>query len=393
MDIGAIQDALRRRGIGGWLFYDFQHRDPIAYRVLGLDEHSHTSRRWFYLIPAEGEPRKLSHMVEPGKLDSIAGAQRFYRTWTELHAELKSMLASVGKVAMQYSPMNHIPYVANVDAGTIELVRASGAEVVSSAELVQLFEAVIDEQGFHRHAEAGRLVHAIKDEAFARMDRALRDSTPVRECEIRDFIVSRFEEEGLTNDGHGPIVGFNEHPADPHFEPTERNSHTLHHSDTILIDLWARHREPGGVYYDVTWCGFAGAEPPAQYKEIFAIVCRARDAGLELVRSRVAAGAAIQGWEVDDATRRVIEAAGYGNEFVHRTGHNIGREVHGNGANIDNFETRDDRPLVPGTCFSIEPGIYLRGQMAVRSEIDVFLTLAGTVEVCGPIQRELILIG
>jgi Xaa-Pro dipeptidase len=393
MDVGVIQDALRQRGIGGWLFYDFNHRDPIAYRVLGLDENSHTSRRWFYLIPADGEPQKLSHMVEPGKLDPIPGKQRFYRAWTELHAELKSMLSSVGTVAMQYSPMNNIPYVANVDAGTIELVRSSGVEVVSSAELVQLFEAVMDEHGFRKHAEAGRLVQGIKDEAFARMDRALRDSTPVRECEIRDFIVSRFEAEGLTNDGHGPIVGFNEHPADPHFEPTEENSHTLHHSDTILIDLWARHREPVGVYYDVTWCGFAGSDPPAQYKEIFSVVCRARDAALELVQRRFAAGDALQGWEVDRATRRVVEEAGYGDDFVHRTGHNIGREVHGNGANIDDLETRDDRPLVPGTCFSIEPGIYLKERMAVRTEIDVFLTPAGNVEVCGAIQQELILIG
>ena len=393
MDLAAIQSALYEAGLDGWLFCDFHHRDPIAYRILGLDESSKTSRRWFYLVRTEGEPLKLAHRVEPGKLESLPGRQEHYLAWTELHEQLKKMLGGLNRVAMQYSPMNNIPYVATVDAGTIELVRSSGVEVVTSADLVQKFEAVTDDEGYRSHRGAGDAVQRIKDEAFSLMDKAIHDSGPITEVQVRDFIVTRFEEEGLTNDGDSPIVGFNDHPADPHFEPKPEIAYTLHHGDTILIDLWARRRQPPGIYYDITWCGFVGTSPPALYQEIFGTVCRARDAALEFVRQRVEAGEPCRGCEVDQVTRRVVEEAGHGEVFLHRTGHSIGREVHGNGANIDNLETRDERLLVPGSCFSIEPGIYLEGRMAVRTEIDVFITPAGSVEVCGPIQKELILIG
>ena len=392
MDLQAIQSALRAAGIDGWLFCDFHHRDPIAYRVLGLDENGKTSRRWFYLVPQQGEPRKLAHRVEPGKLDPLPGVAGHYLGWTELHEKLEGMVAGLGKLAMQYSPMNNIPYVATVDAGTIELVRSFGPEVVSSADLVQQFEAVTDEAGLESHRAAGAIVQAIKDEAFAKMGRALEDGKSVSEVEIRDFIVNRFEEEGLTNDGDSPIVGFNDHPADPHFEPKPEIDYTLKRGDTILIDLWARRRQPPGIYYDVTWCGFAGDSPPPLYLEIWKTVCDARDAAVELVRKRIEAGEPCLGCEVDQAAREVVERAGHGPAFLHRTGHSIGREVHGNGANIDNLETRDERKLVPGSCFSIEPGIYLEGKMAVRTEIDVFITPAGRVEIAGPIQKELILI-
>jgi Xaa-Pro aminopeptidase len=393
MDQATIQSALREAGFGGWLFCDFHHRDPIAYRILGLDESSATTRRWFYFIPAEGEPVKLAHRVEPGKLASLPGQQEHYLAWTELHEQLAQMVRGRGKVAMQYSPMNNIPYVSTIDAGTVELVRSFGVDVVSSADLVQQFEAVTDDAGYRSHRETGDIVQRIKDEAFALMGKAIHDSGPITEYEVRQFIVTRFEEEGLTNDDDSPIVGFNDHPADPHFEPTEENAYTLHHGDTILIDLWARQTEPPGIYYDITWCGFAGEKPPALYQEIFGVVCRARDTALEFVTRRVESGEPCRGCDVDQATRKVVEDAGYGEVFLHRTGHSIGREVHGNGANIDNLETRDDRLIVPGSCFSIEPGIYLAGRMAVRTEIDVFITPAGSVEVCGPIQNELILIG
>jgi Xaa-Pro aminopeptidase len=393
MDLGKIQQALNESEVDGWLFYDFHHRDPIAYRILGLDIGVMTTRRWFYFVPTTGEPVKLSHQVEPGKLDTLPGRQEHYLAWTELHEKLRAMLEGVGTVAMQYSPMNNIPYVSLVDAGTIELVRDCGPRVVTSADLVQRFEAVTDDAGFASHRETGSIVQAIKDEAFELMNKAIHDSGPITEFEVKEFILARFDEEGLTPDGASPIVGFNDHPADPHFEPTAENAYALHHGDTILIDLWARRLDPPGIYYDITWCGFAGETPPALYREIFSAVCRARDAALELVRERFAAGRPCRGYEVDQVCRRVVEESGHGEAFLHRTGHSIGREVHGNGANIDNLETRDDRLLVPGTCFSIEPGIYLKNRMAVRSEIDVFITLAGTVEVCGPIQQDLILIG
>jgi Xaa-Pro aminopeptidase len=392
--IGAIQRALGAAGLDGWLFCDVHHRDPLAYRVLGLDLAGTTSRRWFYFVPAKGEPIKLAHRVEPAKLDPLPGRVEHYLAWTELHDRLRAMLTGARRVAMQYSPLNGIPQVALVDAGTVELVRASGvAEIVSSADLIQLFEAVTDEAGLASHRAAGDVVQRVKDEAFELMDRALRDGTALTEYDVRERILGRFAEEGLTSDGASPIVGFNDHPADPHFEPTRANAYPLRPGDTILVDLWARRSEPPGIYYDITWCGFAGAEPPPRYREIFDVVVRARDAALELVRTRFAAGQPCRGAEVDRAAREVVRRAGWGEAFLHRTGHSIGREVHGAGANIDDLETRDERRLLPGTCFSIEPGIYLAGEMAVRSEIDVFITPAGQVEVHGAMQRELVRVG
>jgi len=393
MRLEEIQQALHDAGLGGWLFFDFHHRDPMAYNILGLDIGKQTSRRWFYLIPAEGEPIKLSHRVEPTRLDPLPGKQEWYLAWTELHSQLKKILEGRGKIAMQYSPMCNIPYVSVVDAGTIELVRSTGVEVVSSADLVQTFEATLDEAGFQSHRETGVLVQGIKDEAYDLIGKALVQSGKLTEYDVREFILARFSEAGLTSDGASPIVGFNDHPADPHFEPKQDGAYALHHGDTILIDLWARRIDPVGVYYDVTWCGFAGQQPPAQYVEIWDVVCRARDAPIGLVRTRLEAGDECRGFEVDEACRKVVIDAGYGKEFLHRTGHSIGTEVHGNGANIDNLETRDSRRIVPGICFSIEPGIYLAGRMAVRTEVDLFITPDGSVEVCGPIQQDLIHVG
>jgi Xaa-Pro aminopeptidase len=393
MNLEAIQLALKESNHDGWLFYDFHHRDAMAYRILGLDPASMTSRRWFYFVPAEGEPVKLSHKVEPRKLTPLPGRQEFYLAWTELHEKLGRILAGKRRVAMQYSPMNNIPYVSVVDAGTVELVRSFGAEVVSSADLVQTFEAVTGPDGLKSHREAGEIVQQIKDEAYARMDRALIDGKSITEYEVMRFILERFEDNGLSTDGDVPIVGFNDHPADPHFEPIEEGAYALKLGDTILVDLWAARRDPPGIFYDVTWCGFAGKEPPARYLEIWSAVCRSRDAALEFVRRRMQAGEPTRGDEVDDVARKVVVDAGYGERFLHRTGHNIGTSVHGNGVNIDNLETQDERVLVPGICFSLEPGIYLDGEMAVRTEIDVFITQDGEVEVVGPIQQDLLLVG
>jgi Xaa-Pro aminopeptidase len=392
MDLQAIQAELTASKIDGWLFYDFHNRDPIAYSVLGLDGTGMASRRWFYLIPASGEPIKLAHQVEPHKIDALPGRKILYRSWRELKSSLEEMLGGHKQIAMQYSPMGNIPYVAMVDAGTIELVRSCGPEVVSSAGLVQRFEAVSGEEGLASHRDAGVLVQTIRQQAYEKMDKALRDGTAVTESEVRDFILARFKEEGMTSDGDSPIVGFNDHPADPHFEPKPEHDYTLKKGDTILIDLWARFERLGAIYYDVTWCGFAGGEPPEEYVRIWDTVCTARDAALALVQKRFGKEP-LHGWEIDEASRAVVEKAGYGDAFVHRTGHSIGTEVHGNGANIDNLETRDDRELVPGLCFSIEPGIYLEGRFGVRTEIDVVLTPQGKVEVFGPIQKDLIRIG
>ncbi len=391
MRIERIQEALRAAGLDGWLFYDFHNRDPVAYRILGLDFGVFTSRRWFYLVPATGVPVRVVSRVEPSRLDALPGEKRFYLSWSELQEVLRGLVEG-RTVAMQYSPGGSIPSVSLVDGGTLDLVRAAGATVVSSADLVQVFEACIGEEGYQSHVEAARRLYRIKDDAFERIREALRHGETLTEYDLQQFILRRFEEEGLDCRGEWPIVGVREHPADPHFLPTPGNTYPIRRGDTILVDLWARLRGEGTIFADITWCGYAGEEPPAEYVRIFDVVCRARDAAVAFVRERFARGAVCRGFEVDDACRAVVREAGYGDFFVHRTGHSIGTEVHGNGVNLDNLETRDERLLMPGVCFSVEPGIYLPGRMAVRTEIDVFIRSEGVVEVTGPLQRELVLV-
>ncbi len=392
-DIARIQKELAAAGVDGWLLYDFHNRDAIAYHVLGMDFGKFTSRRWFYWIPTQGAPVRLVSKVESTKLDVLPGEKRLYLSWRELHASLKEILGGAKTVAMQYSPTANIPYVSTVDGGTVDLVRSLGFEVVSSAGLVQTFEAVLDQKAYESHVEAGRRVQKIKDEAFALLGDTIRAGGTLTQYDVQQFIVGRFEEEGLDCKGEFPIVGADEQQADPHFEPRPDNSRPFKRGDKVLIDLWAKLAQPGAIFYDITWCGFIGSEPPAKYVEIFNTVRDARDAALAFVRERYASGDPVYGWEVDDACREVVVKAGYGDYFIHRTGHSIGEDVHGNGVNIDNLETRDERLLVPGICFSLEPGIYLAGEMAARSEIDVFITPDGTVDVAGDMQRDLILIG
>jgi Xaa-Pro aminopeptidase len=392
-DIRRIQGELKAAGVDGWLLYDFHNRDAIAYHVLGLDFGKFTSRRWFYWIPTEGEPVRLCSKVESTKLDALGGQKRLYLSWRELHASLKEMMAPAKKVAMQYSPSANIPYVSIVDGGTVDLVRSLGFEVMSSAGLVQTFQAVLGDAAYRSHLAAGERVQRIKDEAFALVEQETAGGRRLTQYDVQQFIVRRYAEEGLTCKGEYPIVGTNEQPADPHFEPTPANARPIRKGDTLLIDLWAKLDQPGSIFYDITWCAFVGQSPPPKYAEIFNVVRDARDAALEFIRGRYAMGGRpLFGWEVDDACRAVVEKAGYGDYFIHRTGHSIGEEVHGNGVNIDNLETRDERALVPGICFSIEPGIYLAGEMAVRSEINVFITPAGKVDVAGAMQQDLILL-
>ena len=392
MDLAAIQTALVAKGLDGWLFCDHHHRDPMAYRILGLGR-SMASRRWFYWLPAKGEPVKLSHRVEPRMLDALPGRQEHYLAWTELHQKLKAIVGGAKTIAMQYSPDNNIPYVGLVDAGTVELIRSFGPVVATSADLVQQFEATFGDVGLKSHVWAGERVERVRDEVFAAMAKALAEGARVTEYEFKETIVERFDQLGLTCEGESPIVGFNDHPADPHFEPTKDNASTLQRGDTILLDLWARCADPIGIYYDITWCAFAGSKPPAKYVEIFGVVRDARDAAVAFVSKRLDAGTPVHGYEIDDVCRKVVRDAGYADAFLHRTGHSIGTTVHGNGANIDNLETKDERLIVPGTCFSIEPGIYLAGSMAVRTEVDVFVTDAGKAEVVGAVQRDLVLLG
>jgi len=391
-DITRIQQEVKRSGFDGWLLYDFRNRDPIACAILGLDFGGFSTRRWFYWVPAEGEPAKLVSAVEATKLDSLPGSKRVYLSWRELHAALREVLGEARKVAMQFSPLGNVPYVSIVDGGTIDLIRSFGYEVVSSAGLVQTFQAVLDDDAYRSHLDAGERVQRIKDEAFAHIGSEMRAKRTITQYDVQQFIVKRFHEEGLNYMNELPIVGTNEQPADPHFEPTPENARPMRKGDTLLIDLWAKLEKPGAVFYDITWCGFLGKNPPAKYVEIFNVVRDARNAALEFIQSRWAAGTPLYGWEVDDVCRAVVEKAGYGRKFVHRTGHSIGEDVHWSGVNIDNLETRDERELVRGVCFSIEPGIYLEGEMAARTEINVFITPDGKVDVAGEMQKHLILV-
>jgi len=386
MDHKAIQAALRDSGLDGWLFYDHHRRDPIAYRVLGIAPKMCT-RRWYYLIPAHGEPSKLVHRIEKGNLDGVPGSVHEYSSWREQRNLLGKMLAGKKMVAMQYSHLNDIPYVGLVDAGTIELVKSFGVEVVSSADLVQLFEARWSDEAFASHLEAGKAVHALVRHAFEFIRDSVRAGKAIGEFDVQQEIFRLYESHGIQAD-EPPAVSVNENTGNPHYSPTAASSLPIRAKDFVLIDAWAKLRKPGSVYFDITWTGFVGEEVPAQYKEIFEIVKAARDTALGFIQAAMREGRPIRGYQVDDAARGVITRHGYGDYFVHRTGHSIGEDVHGNGANMDNFEMRDDRRIIPRTCFSIEPGIYFP-EFGVRSEVNVYVE-EQDARVTGEIQQAII---
>ncbi|HWW51605.1 MAG TPA: M24 family metallopeptidase [Verrucomicrobiae bacterium] len=386
-DIKAIQAELRATGIDGWLFYDHHHRDPIAGRVLGLDENGMVTRRWFYFIPSRGEPRKLVHRIESGLLDSLKGRKYVYAGWEELHKTLPKFLSGSKRIAMQYSPENNIPYIGLVDAGTVEFVRKCKKRVVSSADLVQKFEARWSAEQLESHLEAGGRIDRITQGAFQRAAAFVRDAEPLSEAELQRWILEQFRANGLTT-SDPPIVAVQPNNGDPHYEPKAGASHPIRAGDLLLLDVWAKCDRPQSVYYDITWTGYLGARVPNAYAEIFRIVKDARDRAVEFIREAIAGGRAIRGWEVDHVTRETIRKAGYAKHFLHRTGHSIGQEVHGNGANMDGLETRDDRKIVPRTCFSIEPGIYLP-VFGVRSEVNVYVD-EREARVTGAIQEEIL---
>ena len=390
--IADIQQALRESsGLDGWLFYDFRVSDPLAYRVLALDTTRHVTRRWYYWLPAQGAPVKLLHRIEPHVLDELPGEALLYAGWEEQHAHLKQILRGIKRVAMQYSPMNAVPYISRVDAGTIELIRSFGIEVVSSADLVQRFEAAWNDRQLASHKDAAKKLRRIVDEAFAHVRRRITARKTLTEYDLQQFILSRIRAHKLTT-ATPPIAAVNAHSADPHYGPSPKGSARIKTGDLVLIDLWAKQPKAGSVYADITWTGFIGKDIPARQREVFTIVRDARDAALNFVRAHVSSGHFPCGWEVDEVCRTVIRKAGYSDRFVHRTGHSIGEEVHGNGANIDNLETKDGRRLMPRTCFSIEPGIYLPGEFGIRSELDVYLSDREAYVFGQPVQTEIVAI-
>ena len=397
-----IQQALRNAKLDGWLFYDHHHRDPIAYRILSLDPASFVSRRWFYFVPAIGEPQKLVHRIESGKLDTLPGTRHEYSSWQELEGSLEQMLTGATTIAMQYSPRNAIMYVSMVDAGTVELVRSFGKDVRSSADLVSQFEAVLSDDQIATHVEAQQRLDRVLAAGWKHIGDATRAGRRLGEFDVVQFLRDGMAREGLWTD-HGPNCSVGANSADSHYEPTPAGSQPIRTGDFVLIDIWAKlahphdpaQGRPDAVWYDITWTGVVGREPTEREQHIFTTVRDARDAAIAAVEQAYAAGRDIPGWQADDAARGVIRSAGFAEHFTHRTGHNIATELHGNGAHLDNLETHDERLLLPNTCFSVEPGLYFPGArgnpeaFGIRSEVNM-VTRPGKATVTGPRQQQLL---
>jgi Xaa-Pro dipeptidase len=388
MDLSAIQAALRERNIDAWLFYDHHHRDPIAYRVLGLPPGQMVTRRWFYLIPADGEPLKLVHKIEPGHLDTLPGSKHQYSGWQELFDQIKVILANYRDIAMQYSPNNLVFTVSLVDGGTIDLVRGLGKNVVSSCDLVALFEATLTDEQIKSHFAARDAIDAITATAFQEIGRRVRNGG-TNEHEIQQWILEAFRRENLVADDF-PVVAVNANSGNPHYSPGPANSKPIREGDFVLLDIWAKKDTPEAVYYDITWTGFVGKSPSDRMREIFNVVRQARDVGVKTVQSGVSGGKRMAGWEVDRAVRNYIKSAGFEQHFIHRTGHSIATDVHANGANMDDLEIHDERRILPNSLFSIEPGIYLP-EFGVRLEVNMLVRPQGA-EVTGTIQNEIVII-
>jgi Xaa-Pro dipeptidase len=387
-DLAAIQQALRENKVDGWLFYDHHHRDPLAYSILGLDPNAHVTRRWYYFVPANGEPKKLVHRIESFKLDSLPGTKAVYSSWQELESQIAALLTGATKIAMQYSPRNAIMYVSMVDAGTIEVLRELGKQIVSSADLVSHFEAVLTDAQLATHYVAQKSIDAILDAAWKEIGaRAGKGGTD-------EHAMVQYLQEGLSRANlvweHGPNVSAGPNSADSHYEPTAAKSRPIRKGDFVLIDIWGKlANDPTAVWYDITWTGVVGREPTEREQLIFTTVRNARDASIKAVQEAFAANQPIAGWQADEVGREVIRKAAFGDFFTHRTGHNIGIELHGNGAHLDNLETHDERLILPNTCFSVEPGLYFTGEFGIRSEVDM-IARKGKAEVTGRIQTELV---
>jgi Xaa-Pro aminopeptidase len=389
LSIPAVQAALKEEGLDGWLLYDFHGSNPIARRLAGLDNGHKTTRRWYYVIPVTGEPRKLVHAIEPFNLDHVPGTKTIYSQRETLAAGLKQVLSGLTRIAMEYSPGNNIPYISRVDAGTVEAVRQLGVDVASSGDLVQRFEAVWSDEQFQTHRAASERLYRIKDRAFALVREGRRNGRALTELDVQRAMIGWFEDEGLITDSP-PVVGAQENAGDPHYGPTDERHRAIGDNEVLLLDLWGKLPQPGAVYADITWVGFTGQTVPDRYVQAFNAARDGRDAAVALVRDAVAQGRELRGFEVDRACRAVLEKAGFGAQFIHRTGHSLGTEVHGNGVHMDDFETHDERRLIPGTGFTIEPGVYTKA-FGVRTEINMFVG-EREATVTGPLQTELVLL-
>lgn len=388
LDIDAVQRALRADRLDGWLLYDFHGSNPIAAALAGLNSGGHmTTRRWFYLVPASGTPRALVHAIERHNLEHLPGDTVVYAGREQLAAGLDQLLRGMSRVAMEYSPQNAIPYLSRVDAGTIEAVRARGVEVVSSGDLVQQFEATWTAEQLASHVTASEALYRVKDRAFEAAASALRSGSRLTEYELQQQMTGWFEDEGLVSDS-APVVAVGANAGNPHYLPTDQRSRDIVPDDVLLLDLWAKRREPQAVFADITWVGFTGSRVPEAPAKAFETIARARDAAVSLVEQAVGAGRDLRGFEIDRVARQVLEEAGFARHILHRTGHSLGEHVHGNGVHLDDYETHDDRRVLPGCGFTVEPGLYF-DSFGVRTEINVFRG-ARDVRVTGPRQAAIL---
>jgi Xaa-Pro dipeptidase len=391
LDVASVQRTLRAAGLDGWLLYDFHGSNPIAMGLAGLGGGGHmTTRRWYYLIPAEGAPRKLVHAIESRNLDALPGEKVVYAGRQQLEAALTQLLTGVRRVAMEYSPECAIPYLSRVDAGTAEAIRRRGVEIVSSGDLVQQFEAAWTPEQLASHRSASEALYRIKDRAFEAAARALKDGAVLTEFDLQQQMVGWFEEEGLVSDS-APVVAIGSHAGDPHYLPSAEHSRRIVTDEVLLLDLWGKHTTEGAVFADITWVAATGKAVPAEQARAFRAAADARDAAVTMVEEAAATGRDLRGWEVDQAAMRVLREAGYGDRILHRTGHSLGEHVHGNGVHLDDYETHDDRRLLPGTGFTIEPGLYFE-TFGVRTEINMFRGDRDAL-VTGPRQTAIIVLG
>jgi Xaa-Pro dipeptidase len=389
VSIPAVQQALQEEGLDGWLLYDFHGSNPIARDIAGIGDAVKTTRRWYYMIPASGEPRKLVHAIESFNLDHLQGGKTVYSQRDTLASGLKSVVGGAKRIAMEYSPGNAIPYISRVDAGTVEAVRQLGVDVVSSGDLVQRFEAIWSPQALETHRAASERLYRIKDRAFDMVRESRRAKRTLTELDVQRAMVRWFEEEGLTTDSP-PVVAAQENAGDPHYGPSEQKHRAINEGEVVLLDLWGKLPAAGSVFADITWVGFTGSSVPEKYVKAFNAARDGRDAAVRLVQQRVAAGQDIRGYEVDRTCRDVLEQAGFGPQFVHRTGHSLGTSVHGNGVHMDDYETHDERRLIAGTGFTIEPGVYTK-EFGVRTEINMYVG-AREATVTGPLQKDFVLL-
>ncbi len=383
-----VQKAMAKQQIDGWLLYDFRHSNPLAYTFLEIPPDKMLSRRFFYWLPREGDPIKILPEIEPHTFDHLPGIKLLYKGWEDLEKRLFSLSLQNKKIAMEFSPRNALPAVSTVDGGTVELVKSSGAEIVSSANLLQRYTSVWTEKQFQGHVAAADLLNEVVNLTWKYIENSLQDKITINEYHVQQFMLDLMQQAKCVSK-HPPICAVNAHSADPHYSPSEKYSWPIKPGDFILLDLWCKQDWPGAVYADIARVGVAAASPSSFQQEIFNIVKSTRDQATIFIKENYESGKGMEGWQVDQLCRDVISKAGYGENFIHRTGHSLGEEVHGPGANLDNFETHDFRLLLPGTCFTVEPGIYLSDQFGVRLEYDIYLDPSGYMQVTGGIQEKI----